>query len=286
MRKNTVTRKYLKTHIPRLMNKSQSLITIVLFASSIVYFFTGNRILNINNNFNMQGKHIDFSKIPNSIVGGSTVIALKTKDYICIAADSKLVEISSSMKDAGKICKINIIRNIAYAKTGLYKDSKGILDVDSIVKEAIGKYEDLKMISKYTVEKISANFPAALNDIRETNPMAYRNIINDHNSISIVFIGLNNGKLSIVANHFVLKNNTVECTEIDTSPELGMLLFGAHGEIDYYLDHNPNPLRVGIETGLEFLIKLEADKNPDYVSLPIDILNLDTSGFRWLKRIY
>jgi hypothetical protein len=85
--------------------------------------------------------------------------------------------------------------------------------------------------------------------------------------------------LTIVASHFV--GSEISCSHnfINTSAELGLLLFGAHTEIDIYLDHNSNPLTQGLEYGMEFLIGLEANSQAAYVSLPIDLLILDKSGF-------
>lgn len=219
----------------------------------------------------------------NNYIGGSTAIILKTNDYLALAADTKLVSIGSKMENAGKTNKIKIIGQFAYTNVGLYKDSKGILDVDHIVVEASKKSSDLIEIHRIVVAEISKKVPAAFADIKVTNPECYNNfILNTYNSISIAFVGLINEKLTIVASHFVGSDTSCRHTLVDTSPELGLLLFGAHAEIGKYLDNNVNPLRQGLEYGMAFLIGLEAKKQPDYVSLPMDLLILDKNGFRWV----
>jgi hypothetical protein len=234
------------------------------------------------NNVTMS-QHI-FSDSINMYIGGSTAIVLKTNDYLALAADTKLVSISSRMEDAGRTNKIKIIGRFAYTNVGLYKDSKGILDVDNIVLEASKKSSDLFEIHQIVVDEITKKVPAAFADIKSTNPDCYNNfILNKHNSISIAFVGLVKNKLTIIATHFTGTDTSCIHQQIDTSASLGLLLFGAHSEIDNYLDNNTNPLRQGLESGMEFLVGLEAKKQPDYVGLPIDLLILDKNGFRWIR---
>jgi len=217
-------------------------------------------------------------------VGGSTAIVLKTTEYFALAADTKMVSLGSQMEDAGKTNKIKLAGSFAYVNVGLYRDSKGILDVDQIVAEAAKRSIDLYQVHLIVIDEISKKVPAAFADIKVTNPDCYNNfILNKHNSISIAFIGLVENNLTIIASHFLGSDNSCTHNLINTSEPLGLLLFGAHSEIDKYLDNNPNPLRNGLEYGMEFLIGLEAKKQPDCVALPIDLLILDKSGFRWLR---
>lgn len=220
----------------------------------------------------------------NKYIGGSTAIVFKATDYLALAADTKLVSMSSQMEDAGKTNKIKIVGQFAYTNVGLYKDSNGIMDVDKIVMEASKQSSILFTVHQIVVDEISRKIPAAFADIKNTNPDCYNNfILNKHNSISIAFVGLVENKLTILATHFIGSDTSCTHQQIDTSTPLGLLLFGAHSEIDHYLDNNTNPLRQGLEYGMEFLIGLEAKKQPNYVSLPIDILILDKNGFRWIR---
>jgi hypothetical protein len=66
----------------------------------------------------------------NYFIGGSTAIILKTSDFLALASDTKLVSFGATMDDAGKTNNIKIIGQFAYTKVCIYKDSKGILDVD------------------------------------------------------------------------------------------------------------------------------------------------------------
>lgn len=225
-----------------------------------------------------------FSYKSNKYIGGSTAIILKTADYLAVAADTKLVSINSQMEDAGKTNKIKIVDQFAYTNVGLYKDSKGILDVDKIVMDASKKSSNLLNVHQMVIDELSKKVPAAFADIKKTNPDCYYNfILNRHNSISIAFVGLVENKLTIIATHIIGSDTSCTHQEIDTSAPLGLLLFGAHSEIDHYLDNNPSPLQQGLEYGMEFLIGLEAKKQPNYVGLPMDLLILDWNGFRWIR---
>lgn len=220
----------------------------------------------------------------NKFYGGSTAIILKSTDYICVAADTKLVSIESVIKNQGRVQKIKLLNNFAYTNVGLFKDSKGIFDVDTIVKEASQKASSLREIHKIVVDEICKKLPIAILDIQQTNPVVHsRYIQNNHNKISIAFIGNEEDKLTIIASH--IEGTDIQCTheEIDTSSGQGLLILGSQSEINTYLDTHENPLKKGLESGLEFLINLEAKKNPEFVSLPIDILVIDSSGFRWIR---
>ena len=209
---------------------------------------------------------------------------MKTNNYLALAADTKLVSIGTTMTDAGKTNKIKIVGQFAYANAGLYRDSKGILDVDTIVNEASKRSSNLFEIHRIFVDEISKQIPAVFADIKKTNPEGYKNIINNkHNVITIAFVGLVDSNLTVVASHFIGSDTSCIHNSINTSIPEGLLLFGAHTEIDNYLDQNANPLAQGLEYGMEFLISLEANKQPNYVSLPIDLLILDKSGFRWVR---
>lgn len=221
----------------------------------------------------------------NEIYGGSTAIILRIKNSIIIAADSKMALLDNATRDAGRINKIKKIKNFAFVNVGIIKDLNKKFDVDQIVESAANKSSDLQEIHQLVVAEICKKLPLLFADIKRSNPENYSYCIkNNHNSASIALVGTMNGKLTIIASHFIATNKSCEHSLVDApSDEEGVIILGQRGEIDHYLDYYPSPFTQDIEKAMEMLIGLEAKKNPDSVSLPIDILRLDIAGFRWLR---
>jgi len=220
----------------------------------------------------------------NNILAGTTIIVLKSTNFICIASDRKIVKIDDSLDNADSIRKIKIINNIAYASAGVVKDAFGLFDVDSIVKEAANGGRNLIEIYRFISDKIRTTLPTLVENMQTTNLNTYTKYLQYISKIEIVLIGMYENNLSILGGKFEVSEGMVcLCENIDFSSELGVCVLGCQEEINNYLDNCSSPFKNDIQAGFEFLIKLEADKNPDFVSLPVDILKLDIYGnFTWL----
>lgn len=220
------------------------------------------------------------------MITGSTALILAHPNYVCIGADSRMVQ----MDGAGKILKtlktskVFVIRDFACCHTGFIKDLYGNFDFRSIVDEATSKGCTLADINERVIESVKISLPKALASLRKNDVAGYENhYLHKENVLSFCFGSMASGVPEIHTSTFNINGVGVEQISIPWGiPSLGVL--GEQQEINSYLDRNRPPFNNGIVNGFNFLIGLEARKNPNLVSLPIDLIQLAKGKNTWLAR--
>lgn len=226
------------------------------------------------------------------IEGGTTVIAIITKDSIIIAADSKHVakySTSKEIKETTTVCKINITNNICYAFAGnldINLNGKEIFNCKEIMEEVLAK--DVQF------ESILPEFNQMLaTELRKVNSkIGFIPIDTSENLpfISLIIAAYNNGPLFKCVNYYIhydkQKHIFLNFKDVTSKKIPIMHMIGWTIDIDSYLIQNPNYLKdlSNLQEKLLFLIDLESKAHPYEVGLPIDMIKMTKDGWFWILR--
>lgn len=222
------------------------------------------------------------------------IIAVKTKDKIVVAADSKMGRVETIFKNGRYIddtlltlsCKIYHFGNTYFSLAG--KFPQGLPDI-------IGR-----ICSQYSsVGESFSKIPNVLNPIlyrwvdslRLANRNFYNSIMTVGDFLKILFYGFENG-LPYLAEHdftVVPKFNGFDfgVRPYQNSPVKDSLQFLVIGESSAFPQVNDfyKIIEKGkVDVVMRSVIKKQAAKTPETVSEPIDIIEIKRKGERWIER--
>lgn len=158
----------------------------------------------------------------------------------------------------------NIIKEINYKSDNTYHDK--VLTIKSILTDSI-------------------NFLFKI--YQKNNPISFNNLINKE-VISISFVAFEN---HLPFNEVLyweikpLKNSWEVVGTLMTSNQIPREMALGHQEaIDSFIIRNPNYYEQFDNYKAKHLIEIQSRSTPLWVGLPIDILNLDEKGHKWIQR--
>lgn len=228
------------------------------------------------------------------IHGQTSIVAARGPNEVVIGADSKrkisefdpkgtLVGVTSTLA-----CKIQKANGFYFGCSG----PCGELDVASIIVRASRGPASIQR----KVEILVPQVEAALNNfLAHKSPNALRLYVNKPTALQLLFVGIQNRLPLILGVDFHYRKSDaavfVEAGEIRicgaTSDACTHLVIGRtdaisnfsrkKGSMDYLA-------RVQPVVGVERLIQMEIDEEPDDVGPPIDILRITKRGARWIRR--
>jgi hypothetical protein len=238
----------------------------------------------------------------NPIYRWGTVIAIYISYYeILVGVDSKSVEFQgNSANILGS--KIHQIEDVFYSYAGYVGDEK--FQVSYWIEQAYEKDRTIEDITRVFEELVKAPLAESLARFQMDSERDFQKFLKSGDSVlevcflcfeydrpnkeknvlktpilSILKFGLKHPILSISLNvsHFYYRGSAFS-TGI-------MLLLGQHKGIDEFLKNNPDYLgQTHPSDIIKELIAVEAQTNPDFVQVPVDIMQITQDNIQWINR--
>jgi len=225
-----------------------------------------------------------------TVSGGTTIIAMSSKDSIWIGADTK-EKLTPGPAQAKSLAKVFISKDTycAMAGTIVYRNPRGIvvLDLQEKLKEIINNRDVKKPLN----EQIGSGLQKAVQSVIDQIP---------RNQIPLLFPNLNKHVLETVAARFnrgipevylfgfkiQLSNSSYHVVITDTNTyknALKVTTLGTHDHIDKIVFNGTfkwSPS--GVKDDIVNLINIEASNHPETVGGRIDVLVGYKKGYKWL----
>lgn len=219
----------------------------------------------------------------------TTAIALRSRYRVVLAADSRAVY--GANRNATE-CKLFEIRNVYATVSGLahYGTSYSATDAVRDGFSRPGSFQNHMSATAYFLQQRVDNLVAGL---QRNNPSEYR-LLMQHGGAQSDFVAVaiaesvdGEPMLGIVElqrapgrNSFVAK--TAVCPGTCRQGD-GLFYLGYWEQIGAYVANSGQPRSVGSAASIDRLIRLEINAHPAEVAAPINILEVGSSGARWLQ---
>jgi hypothetical protein len=219
---------------------------------------------------------------------GTTVVAVRTPDFVILAADSRVLQGS-----AGELkgCKIERVGNAFISHAGLFRDPSTGWDLRQDVRNAVNRGGSLRSIADRFVALTQPMLTTAVARLRTVDPKYFLQYCEGKHTPEVVFAQMENDVPSLSLRSFLIETRDGKVT-VSLDPAIdcpgncptGMtdVTLGNHDVADKIYAATPHFWRVnGFVRGIDKLIMSESDANPKEVFPPISILVLDKTGAHW-----
>jgi hypothetical protein len=219
----------------------------------------------------------------------TTAIALRSRYRVVLAADSRAIY--GINRDATE-CKLFEIRDVYATVSGLAHYGTSYRATDA-VRDGFSRPGDFQSHVSATAYFVQQRVGHLLASLQRNNPNEYRSLmqrsglqsdfvaiavaesVNGQPMLGIVELQRNTGPNTLVAKVAVCPGN---CRQGD-----GLFYLGYWEQIRAYVANSGQPRSVGSAASIDRLIRLEINAHPAEVAAPINILELGSSGPRWLQ---
>lgn len=226
---------------------------------------------------------------PVSESAGTSAIALRSRYRVVLAADSRAVYSASRIATE---CKLFEIRDVYATVSGLAHYGTSYRATDAIKDGFVrpGSFQDHLSATAYSLRQRTERL---LSSLRQSNPSAYRSLwarssqpadfvqlavaqsVNGRPMLGMVELRRSSGQ-----NYFTTR--TTVCPGNCDRNE-GVFYLGYWERIQPYMADSGRPRTIASAASIDRLIRMEMDAHPAEVGAPINILELNSSGARWLQ---
>ena len=220
---------------------------------------------------------------------GTSAIALRSRYRIVLAADSR---VTYSANRIASECKLFEIGDVYAAVSGLAHYGTSYRSTDAIKDgfAGLGSFQDHIGATGYFLRQ---RIERLLSNLRQTNPSAYRSLwtrsgqtadfvqlavaqsVNGRPMLGIVELRRAGGASSFTIRTTICPGNC------DRSQAIFYL--GYWERIQPYVADSGEPRTIASAASIDRLIRMEMDAHPAEIGTPINILELNGSGARWLQ---
>lgn len=226
---------------------------------------------------------------PVSESAGTSAIALRSRYRVVLAADSRVVYSASR---AGTECKLFEIRDVYATVSGLAHYGTTYRATDAI-KDGFARPGSFQDHISATGHFLQERIERLLSGLRQSNLSVYRSLrLRSSQSADFVQLAVAqsvNGRpmLGMVelrrasGQNYFTTLTTVCPGNCDRNE--GVFYLGYWERIEPYVADAGQPRTIASAASIDRLIRMEMDAHPDEVGVPINILELNGSGARWLQ---
>jgi len=220
---------------------------------------------------------------------GTSAIALRSRYRIVLAADSRVVY---SANRGATECKLFEVRDVYATVSGLAHYGSSFRAIDAIRDGFArpGTFQDHLAATAYSLQRRIERLLAAL---QQTNPGAYRGLlqrsyqpsdfvqlavaqaVNGQPVLGIIELRRMSGQPSLTARTMICPGNCGRSS--------GIFYLGYWERIQPYVADSGQPRTIASAASIDRLIRMEMDAHPAEVGAPINILELNGAGARWLQ---
>jgi hypothetical protein len=219
---------------------------------------------------------------------GTTVVAVRTPDFVILAADSRVLQGSTNEM---KGCKIERAGDVFFSRAGMFLDPSTGWDLSRDARRAAAPGGSLRDIADRFVSLTQRGLITTMARLKKVDPEFFGRHCEGKHDPEIVFAKIEAGvpALALRSFHIETKNGQVTVSPDpavncpgDCPTEYTDVTLGNHDAADKLYSATPHFWRVnGFVDGIDKLIMSESEANPMEVIPPISILRLDKTGAHW-----
>ncbi len=226
--------------------------------------------------------------IPAAKAPATSALALRSRYRVVLAADSRAVY--GANRNATE-CKLYEYRNVYATVSGLAHYGSGYRSSDAI-RDGYARPGTFQDHVEATAHSLQQRTQSLLAFLQRNNPSEYRRLTQNSSRSDFVALAL----AEVVAGQPML--GIIELQRTGSGPYLstrtsicpgncrqgdGLFYLGYWDQIRPYVANSGQQRNVASAASIDRLIRLEINAHPAEVGAPINILELGTSGPRWLQ---
>jgi hypothetical protein len=220
--------------------------------------------------------------------GATTAIALRSRYHVVLAADSRALYGTSR---AGTECKLFEVGSAYATVSGLAHYGNRYRAMDA-VRDAYSQPGTFDQRVASTAASLQRRVGNLLNYLARNNPSQFRLLMDQGRHADIValamaetvagrpMLGIVELRRATTGNGLVAQTAVCpgNCRQGD-----GLFYLGYWEQIRPYVANAGNPRSVGSAASIDRLIRIEMNAHPNQVGAPINILEVNGAGARWLQ---
>lgn len=226
---------------------------------------------------------------------GTCIIAIRLNDQVVVGADSKINRADSMIPAKEPYCKIGVGDGFFFAISGIVLEEKTGFNPYMIISKAPKIHGTIEQKGEWFERMIGKPLFEMLERYRRGSPSNYELLFQRTSSpLQIIFFGVEKGSSFVLATYFAPTSRSardpVEITTYrykcpgDCPNGEQIFMLGEHHAIDRFLSGEPNFWKKDPVGAVRKLIELEIADDPEIVGPPIDILQIDRNGTRWIQK--
>ncbi len=223
----------------------------------------------------------------------TTIVIIRTNSGFIIAADSATSDNSGHLLPTSA-CKIHVADNGMIWGTGGIRHLPDGSSVDDLIRPLFTG-QDIRVVSNRIKDKMKPALADAAVFLQRCAPERFRELVDGDVMLSLYIA---TAERVITQSYSVLVRETgtptisvvagVECIagRAECKPHITMVRIGLTKDMDRFTaDHRATVAAIPDDAELlRFLIGIQADATPQKVSRPIDILEINSGGSRWISQ--
>ncbi len=227
-----------------------------------------------------------------NILRGSSAYLLLNNNKIFLAADTKQVDIKDSgSEDAGKVCKIALKENIAYAMTGCTIITD-VIDLDKDIANLKFKGKTFEQKVAEIKDRIKKSVLTIATFMKKERPVTFEKDYKPEDQfVSLLLAAFEKNKPvtgSIIFNIVKKPGNSLEIKETVKVDISGAFQFKNIGHTEAFNQVKPSIKQYFSQFNTEpellnDLIKRQSLLTPNDVGMPADVLEISSNGFKWIQ---
>jgi hypothetical protein len=211
----------------------------------------------------------------------TTILVLYTPTSVFIAADSKFAGGEGNKTWSG--CKIHVAEDYVWVEAGLAFEVDATthsrtFDVDTLVPETLGDHSPSTASLDLLEARLKVSFQSVISHLSsdfDLNRAAVSLFIMDRKNIGTGY------EMFITAKTF--ERNRIPYETMSSS---GLIIGGEQGRVKEIIATKTGGIfkDMGTVPALNYLITEQAKATPEYVAGPIAIVQIDSSGAKWIQK--
>jgi len=225
------------------------------------------------------------------LLHGTTVIVIKTRNDLVVAADSKGRR-GTAIITSESACKVGNVGLYYYAFAGAINDPETGFNILTPIKEAISQSGSIVEVANRYESMAGSLIAKQVGYYREKYRNFYDSVFKNKSASDVAFFGVEKDALVFHIRFFFVEETpdgkvTIQPKRIDCGAdcENGDIILGEREEITKYMAVQPSLLKdVEAIEAVRTLIKEQIKVTPDSVGEPIDIVRLTIKRTEWIQR--
>lgn len=225
--------------------------------------------------------------LPTTPATATTAIALRSRYRVVLAADSRAVYGAGRNSTE---CKLFQVQDVYATVSGLARYGTSFRATNAIRDgfSRPGSFESHVSATALSLQRQVARLMAGL---ERNNPREYRSLMQSRNGdfIELAVAQIIHGQpmlgiieLQRATEGYGFRAKSAICPG-NCRRQAGLFYLGYWERIQPYVSDAGQPRSIGSAASIDRLIRLEIRAHPDTVAAPINILELNSSGARWLQ---
>jgi len=225
----------------------------------------------------------------------TTLVIVGTPRHVVVATDSMSDKLTNNGHTVNTTCKIVSAGKFVYASAGFTEDIK--FNADKIAGHSAQRKGTIAEHAKWYSEDTQQPFLEMMKRFHQSLPELYgRTVSSNGSKLVTVFAGIENGRPALALVEFMVINDPSGKPK-DVKTNIGACpdVFCVDPRMDFWRVFGQNEAAIRAVSGssrfwtgndaldARKLVQIEIDAMPDHVGPPIDVVEIDFTGLRWVE---